>query len=180
MPGDVASMATEMTPYVSAAMAAYGGAVLAKVRDDTADPAVILGRRLIQKVFGHHGEHVRLPTPLADLAANPADRDALAACRLMIREALTADPVLADEIRSMLAAAGAVTPRPAGYITLVRRVVPVAYRGAAAQPGGETCRQTSHRPVTAPVPPRRTRCGPPTRTATRSWTCSATPPPRAA
>jgi hypothetical protein len=107
--GDVASMATEMTPYVSAAMAAYGVAVLAKVRDDTADATVILGRRLIQKVFGHHGEHVRLPTPLADLAADPADQDALAACRLMIRKALAADPVLAEEIRSMLAAAPHVT-----------------------------------------------------------------------
>jgi len=103
--GDAASMATEMTPYVSAAMAAYGVAVLAKVRDDTADATVILGRRLIQKVFGHHGEQVRLPTPLADLAADPADQDALAACRLMIRKALAADPVLAEEIRSMLAAA---------------------------------------------------------------------------
>jgi len=88
--GDAASMATEMTPYVSAAMAAYGVAVLAKVRDDTADATVILGRRLIQKVFGHHGEQVRLPTPLADLAADPADQDALAACRLMIRKALAA------------------------------------------------------------------------------------------
>jgi hypothetical protein len=103
MPEDAASMSAEMTPYVTAAMAAYGGAVLAKVRDDTADSTVILGRRLIQKVFGHHGEHVRLPKPLADLAANPADEDALAACRLMIREALAADPVLAGEIRSMLA-----------------------------------------------------------------------------
>jgi hypothetical protein len=107
--GDVASMAAEMTPYVSAAMAAYGGAVLAKVRDDTADATVSMGRRLIQKVFGHHGEHVPLPTPLADLAADPADQDALAAARLMIRKALAADPVLADEIRHMLAAAPAVT-----------------------------------------------------------------------
>ncbi len=106
---DVASMAAEMTPYVSAAMAAYGGAVLATVRGDAADATVSMGRRLLQKVFGHHGEHVPLPTPLADLAADPADQDALAACRLMIRKALAADPVLAEEIRRMLATAPAVT-----------------------------------------------------------------------
>jgi hypothetical protein len=105
MPGDVASMAAEMTPYVSAAVGAYGGAVLAKVRDDAADATVGLGRRLLQKVFGHQDEQ----EPLADLAADPADEDALAACRLQIRKALAADPVLADEIRSMLAAAGGVT-----------------------------------------------------------------------
>jgi S-adenosyl methyltransferase len=34
--GGVASLAAEMTPYVSAAVGAYGGAVLAKVRDDAA------------------------------------------------------------------------------------------------------------------------------------------------
>lgn len=33
MSGDVASLAAEMTPYVSAAVAAYGGAVLAKVQN---------------------------------------------------------------------------------------------------------------------------------------------------
>jgi len=31
-------------------MAAYGGAVLAKVRDDTAGATVRVGRRLLQKV----------------------------------------------------------------------------------------------------------------------------------
>ena len=47
MPGEVASIAVEMTPYVSAAFGAYGGAVLAKVRDDAADATVGLGRRLL-------------------------------------------------------------------------------------------------------------------------------------
>jgi hypothetical protein len=34
--GDVLSPAAEMTPYASAAAAAYGGAVLARARDDAA------------------------------------------------------------------------------------------------------------------------------------------------
>src|SRR5580693_3816369 len=88
MGGDVASLAAEMTPYVSAAVGAYGGAVLARVRDDAADATVGLGRRLLQKVFGHQDEQEPLPEPLADLAADPADEDALAACRLQIRKAL--------------------------------------------------------------------------------------------
>ena len=76
MSGDVAAMAAEMTPYVSAAVGAYGGAVLAKVRDDAADATVGLGRRLLQRVFGHRGEGQPLPGPLADLAADPGDGDA--------------------------------------------------------------------------------------------------------
>ena len=61
MGGDVASLAAEMTPYVSAAAAAYGGAVLARVRDDAADATVGLGRRLLQRVFGTRGRQSRCP-----------------------------------------------------------------------------------------------------------------------
>jgi hypothetical protein len=105
MSGDVASMAAEMTPYVSAAVGAYGGAVLAKVRDDAADATVGLGRRLLQKVFGHRREGEPLPDPLGALAADPGDGDALAAVRLAIRQALAGDPALQAEVRSMLASA---------------------------------------------------------------------------
>ena len=109
MGGDVATLAAEMTPYVSAAVGAYGGAVLARMRDEAADATVGLGRRLLQRIFGHRGEGEPLPGPLADLAADPGDGDALAAVRLLVRKALAADPVLAAEVGSMLAAAPGVT-----------------------------------------------------------------------
>ena len=95
MGGDVASLAAEMTPYVSAAVGAYGGAVLAKLRDEAADATVGLGRRLLQRIFGTRGDGEPLPGPLADLAADPGDGDALAAVRLVVGKALAADPVLA-------------------------------------------------------------------------------------
>jgi len=79
--------------------------VLAKLRDDAADATVGLGRRLLQRIFGSRGEGEALPGPLADLVADPYDDDALAAARLAIRKALAADPVLAAEVRSMLAGA---------------------------------------------------------------------------
>ena len=63
MGGDVASLAAEMTPYVSAAVGAYGGAVLAKVRDEAADATVGLGRRLLQRVFGTKADGEPLPGP---------------------------------------------------------------------------------------------------------------------
>ena len=52
MGGDAAALAAEATPYVSAAVGAYGGAVLARLRDDAADATVGLGRRLLQRMFG--------------------------------------------------------------------------------------------------------------------------------
>jgi hypothetical protein len=106
MSGDVASLAAEMTPYVSAAAAAYGGAVLAKVRDDTADATVSLGRRLLQRVFGTHDDGDGLPEPLQDVVADPIDVDALAALRLYVRKVMASDSALETEIREMLAAAG--------------------------------------------------------------------------
>jgi hypothetical protein len=108
MDGYVTSLAAEMTPYVSAAVAAYGGAVLVRVRDEAADTTVGLGRRLLQRVFGSHGEREPLPGPLADLAADPGDADAQAAVRLVLRKTLAADLVLAADVRSMLASAGGV------------------------------------------------------------------------
>jgi hypothetical protein len=105
MDGDVASLAAEMTPYVSTSVATYGGAVLAHIREDAADSRSGLGLRLLQRVFGRLGEGEPLPGPLADLAADPGDQDALAAVRLAVRRALAADPALAAEVRQMLAGA---------------------------------------------------------------------------
>jgi tetratricopeptide (TPR) repeat protein len=101
--GDVLSLAAEMSPYMSAAAAAYGGAVLARARDEAADATVGLGRRLLQRIFGTHEEDEPLPGQLADLASSPTDEDALAALRLAIRRAVAVDPVLETDLRAMLA-----------------------------------------------------------------------------
>lgn len=105
MGGEAVSLAAEAMPYVSAAVGAYGGAVLARVRDEAADATVGLGRRLLLRVFGSRDAGEPLPGPLGDLVADAGDSDALSAVRLAIRKALLADPALESEIRSMLAGA---------------------------------------------------------------------------
>jgi len=105
MSGDVLSLAAEMTPYMSAAVVAYGGAVLTRARDEAADATVGLGRRLLQRVFGVRQEGEPLPSALADLAASPEDEDVLAALRLAIRKAMSADQTLEADLRSMLGSA---------------------------------------------------------------------------
>jgi hypothetical protein len=104
--GEVATLAAEVVPFASAAAAAYGGAVLAKVRDDAADATVGLGRRLLQRIFGVRGHGEALPEAVADVVADPADEDAVAALRLAVRKALAADAGLQGEVRDMLAQAG--------------------------------------------------------------------------
>ncbi|HEY6495202.1 MAG TPA: hypothetical protein VIZ43_18150 [Trebonia sp.] len=103
MAGEVAVLVADATPYVTAAVSAYGGAVLANVRDDAADATVSLGRRLLQRVFGHREEAEPLPAPLAALSANPADADAAAVVRWAMRQALEADATMLEEVRAMLA-----------------------------------------------------------------------------
>ena len=106
MAGEVATLVADATPYMTAAVSAYGGAVLAKARDDAADATVGVGRRLLQRVFGHHGEEEPLPEPLADLVAYPDDEDALGALRLAIRRQLEADAAMLADVRALLSAAG--------------------------------------------------------------------------
>jgi hypothetical protein len=105
MAGEVATLVADATPYVTAAVGAYGGAVLAKVRDDAADATVGVGRRLLQRIFGHRAADEPLPAPLAALAADPGDADALGMVRWTMRQALEADAAMLEEIRSMLASA---------------------------------------------------------------------------
>jgi hypothetical protein len=105
MSTDVASLAAELTPYLSTALGAYGTAVLARAEGEAADATVSLGHRLLKRIFGTRDGGEPLPEPLADLAADPGDSDALVAVRLAVRKALAADPGLAAEVRSMLAGA---------------------------------------------------------------------------
>jgi hypothetical protein len=105
MAGEIATLVADATPYVTAAVGAYGGAVLAKVRDDAADATVGVGRRLLQRVFGHRTADEPLPAPLAALAADLGDADALGMVRWAIRQALETDAEMLEEVKSMLASA---------------------------------------------------------------------------
>lgn len=109
MTGDIATLVADSTPYVTAAVGAYGAAVLAKVRDDAADATVGVGRRLLQRIFGRRAEEEPLPAPIAALAANPGDADALGMVRWAMRQALEADAAMHEEVRSILASAPGVT-----------------------------------------------------------------------
>jgi hypothetical protein len=99
-------LAARAMSYVIAAVREYGGAVLNQTQADAAEATIGLGRRLLQRVFGTREIGEPLPEPLADAVADPGDEDAVAALRLAIRKALTADPGLRSDVEGMLASAG--------------------------------------------------------------------------
>lgn len=105
MAGDLVTLAAEAVPYASAALGAYGGAVLAKVRDDLADKTVGVGVRLLQRIFGHKRDGEALPEVLAEVVANPDDEDYLNQLKFEIRKALEADAALAKDVAAILAEA---------------------------------------------------------------------------
>jgi tetratricopeptide (TPR) repeat protein len=100
-----ASPTADISPYVSAAVGTYGRAVLAPGNDEVTDAPAGIGRHLLLRLFGRREEAEPLPPPLADLAADPADSDALAAVRLEARRMMAGDPVLAADVRALLAGA---------------------------------------------------------------------------
>jgi hypothetical protein len=108
--------------FVLAAVREFGGAVLNQAQDDAADATVGLGRRLLQRIFGTRKAGEPLPEPLADVAADPQDEDAVAALRLAIRKALAADAGLRDEVEGMLASAG-VTVTAAGERSIAAHTI---------------------------------------------------------
>ena len=106
MPGtEIATLVTDATPYVTAAVSAYGGAVLAKTQDKAADATVGVGVRFLQRVFGRKKDGDPIPDALAVVVADPRDPDALGALRLALRAALAKDAAMLAEVRSILAEA---------------------------------------------------------------------------
>ncbi|MFI9550259.1 hypothetical protein [Nonomuraea endophytica] len=101
---DVAVLASDVMPYVSAAVSAYGGAVLAKTQEAAAQSTVGLGTRILRRLFGGADAGAAGPAAIEELAAHPGDADYVAALRLVIRRALEAGPGLAAEIAAMVPA----------------------------------------------------------------------------
>jgi hypothetical protein len=102
MSGDLAQVANDVAPYVTAAVSAYGASVLARAQEEAATATVGVGRRLVQRIFGTRQEGEQVPEVLADVITDPQDADNLGALRKAIRKALASDEELAEQVRAIL------------------------------------------------------------------------------
>jgi hypothetical protein len=120
--GELAVLVGQVSPYVTAAVGAYGSAVLATVNDEAAGATVGLGRRMLRRIFGSRtGGDV--PRPVADLAAEPGDPDLQAALRVAIRKVLAVDTELAGDLRAMLTAEAPVTVTASGARSIAAHTI---------------------------------------------------------
>lgn len=124
MGGDLATLAAEVSPYVTAAVGAYGGAVLARAQEDAADVTVEWGRRILQRIFGVKDTPEEIPEAVVDLAGDPSSEDFQAALRVRIAKMLATDAALAEEVRGLLAqAASGVTVTAVGERSIAAHTI---------------------------------------------------------
>ncbi|HET9896242.1 MAG TPA: hypothetical protein VFQ44_15040 [Streptosporangiaceae bacterium] len=105
MGSEIAQVAAEIVPCATAALSAYGVALLSRAEDSAADATVAFGRKLLQRIFGQREDGEPLPPVLSRAAVNLADPDYLGLLRAMIRDALENDAQMLAEVREILAQA---------------------------------------------------------------------------
>jgi hypothetical protein len=95
---EIVAVVTAAVPYVTAAVAAYGAAVLSRIQETAADATVDAGGRMLRRLLQRDESAPAIEAAVRDLATDPADEDRLAALRLQIRKALAEDDRLAADI----------------------------------------------------------------------------------
>ncbi|MFK4868493.1 hypothetical protein ACI3K4_25130 [Streptomyces sp. CSMPJR101] len=122
-------------PYLSAAVGAYGAAVLARTEGVVVDAAVEgtagLGRRILQLVWRRRDEEGRaaLESAVREAAEEPVDANAAAALRQQIKRALREDAELARELAALLPAQGGVTVNVSGTRAIGAQHIGIAASG---------------------------------------------------
>ena len=94
----------QVVPAIGSAVAAYGAGVLTRAEDEAAEATVRLGQRVLARILRRAPDPAPVEAAVADLAADPADADALGALRLQIRKALVSDRDLIAEVAALLPA----------------------------------------------------------------------------
>ena len=102
MARESAVLATEVAPYLAAALGAYGTAVLTRGEGAVADAAIGAGQRALQRIFGRREGRDELPAVLAEVIEDPDDADYLAVLELEIRRIVESDAAMQADIRAIL------------------------------------------------------------------------------
>ncbi|MFF4607594.1 hypothetical protein ACFY12_33265 [Streptomyces sp. NPDC001339] len=101
---DALTVANDVVPYVTAAVTAYGSAVVTRTTDTAADATVSLGRRIVQRLWSREENRDGLEQAIEEVAEDPQDDDAQAALRVQVRRILRQDSELAAELAQLLPA----------------------------------------------------------------------------
>lgn len=104
MSAEIVQFVGQASPYLTAALGAYGAGVLARGESAAVDATANVGRRLLQAVWRRRDEQGRaeLEASIEDATQETGDEDAIAALRQQIKRALREDPELLHELTGLL------------------------------------------------------------------------------
>ncbi|MER6093423.1 hypothetical protein [Streptomyces bluensis] len=107
MSAEIVQFAGQLSPYLTAALGAYGAGVLTRTENAAVDATANVGHRILQAVWRRRDEQGRagLEAAVQDAAEEPDDEDAAAALRQQVKRALRGDAELLRELTEMLPAA---------------------------------------------------------------------------
>ncbi|MFJ9749555.1 hypothetical protein [Streptomyces chartreusis] len=125
-------------PYLTAAVAAYGAAVLTRAQDVAAEATVGLGQRILQLVWrrGDEAGRAELERVVDEAADEQDDAYSAAVLRRLLRRALRDDPELRKELSELLPApaAGTVTITASGERSIAAQHIGTAITGDGHNP----------------------------------------------
>ncbi|MGW4905139.1 hypothetical protein [Streptomyces sp. NPDC004270] len=135
MSTEIVQLVEQAGPYLSAAVGAYGAAVLSRAEEAVVDAATDatagLGRRILRAVWHRRDEEGRaaLETAVREAAQEPDDADAAAALRQQIKRALREDTELVREVAAFLPASGGLTVNVSGTRAIGAQHIGIAVSG---------------------------------------------------
>lgn len=108
---EVVQWVAQAGPAVSAAVGAYGVAVLTRAQDAAADATVSMGQRIVQTVWrrGDESEQAELERAVSEHAEDPDDPDTVAGLRAALKRVLRDDAELREELAELFPSLGAGT-----------------------------------------------------------------------
>ncbi|MEY2246609.1 hypothetical protein AB8A21_27370 [Streptomyces sp. BF23-18] len=106
MSAEIAQLVGQAGPAVTAAVGAYGAAVLTRAQDAAADATVGLGQRILQLVWRRRDEAGRaeLERVVGEAADEQDDAYSTTVLSRLLKRALQDDPALREELAAVLPA----------------------------------------------------------------------------
>ncbi|MFF0853271.1 hypothetical protein ACFYVM_19795 [Streptomyces sp. NPDC003280] len=125
-------------PYLTAAVGAYGAAVLTRAQDAAADATVGLGQRILQSLWrrGDEAGRAELERVVDEAVDEQDDVYSAAVLSRLLRRALRDDPGLQEELSALLPApaAGTVTITASGERSIAAQHIRTAITGDGQTP----------------------------------------------
>lgn len=123
-------------PAVTAAVGAYGAAVLTRTQDAAADATVSLGQRILQLVWRHRDEagQAELERVVGEAVDEQDDAYSTAVLSRFLKHALQDDPALREELSAVLPAGSTVTITASGERSIAAQHIGTAITGDAQTP----------------------------------------------